>query len=120
MLSQMCYAPNDGLHWAQERISGSAESNDFPTYAAFLRSEGEGSECGRSDGFQRSGERVYTVAADEKLHILHTERCCVGFGSSVFPGSQEEEEGEGNHIRGRLIGLAGYDVIGKGDCHDIV
>ena len=85
-----------------------------------MRSEGEGSERGRPDGFERHGERVYTVVADEKLHILHSERCSVRFCSSVFPGSQEEEEGEGDHIRGRLIGLAGYDVIGKGDCHDIV
>ena len=59
------------------------------------------------------------MAADEELHILHSKGCGIGFGRGLFAGPQEEEEGKGNHVRVRSVGLTGHHAIAERDRLDV-
>ena len=116
-------AANDAEDGTKLWVTASIEANNFPTDTILLVGEGERDEGGAFEFGVRSRQQVKTPLTDEKLHIGEPERSGVGFCSGVFTGTEEEEEGKGNHVGHSQVavgrGCEGnkHDVLNDGDGH---
>jgi hypothetical protein len=91
-------AANDAEDGTELWVTTAVKSNDFATDAIFLVSEGERYKSRRFEFGVGSSEQIETPLANEELDIGESERSGVGRSGGVFARTEEEEEGQRNHV----------------------
>ena len=101
----MCHTAPCGCHCTCAGVSYGAVSNRFSFDAIFLRHKEEANEGGGSKGGSRRYGGLGGLISHEELGVAQVEGGGDGIcpAGAVFPGSEEEEEGDLGEVCGSFV-----------------
>ena len=98
MLEEMGDAARKSGDRAEVGVTAVAEAHDFAAHTILLDREFQSGEGGGGDVVGGASEEVEPNGADEEGNIGKAERRGVGGETSIFTGTEQEKEGDGNHV----------------------
>ena len=109
----------EGVDRACGGVATAGMTNDLAPFAIFLVVEGEGGVRSSAQVHRRCSGGVQFVVPDGERNVAQAQGVIVG-GVAVFPGAQQEEEGDPNHVdSGGEFGRGGGEDESRGVVDDL-